>query len=103
MGGNARLAESSVLGSLPRAVAAYIDSIVDSTRRVLADDLVGMYSIGSIALGDFKAATSDVDVIVVTSGSLPLDRRHALADAVAALAVPVRGLEYVVYPRESLR
>jgi hypothetical protein len=98
----AMTAAHELLRPLPPSVSDYLDSIVGATRAQLGEDLVGICAIGSIALGDFQPATSDVDLIVVTADSLPMDRRHALADAVAGLPIPVRGLECVVYPRQAL-
>ena len=58
---------------------------------------------GSIALVDFQPATSDVDLLVATRSTLSHGRLAELADGVAAVSIPVRGLEYVVYPLAALR
>src|SRR5205809_701160 len=85
------------------AVAAFVDGVRNATEHILRDGVAGIYLIGSVAFADFQAASSDVDVIVVTKRSLPLDDRQHLADGVAAVPIPVRGLEFVVYPREVLQ
>ncbi len=74
-----------------------------ATRSSLRDDLEAIYITGSIALGDFQPATSDVDLLVATRSTLPHGRLAELADGVAAVSIPVRGLEYVVYPLAALR
>lgn len=56
--------------SLPPEVAALIDALLAGIRDALADNLVGVYLCGSLALGDFDPEKSDVDVLVVTE--LPL-------------------------------
>src|SRR4051812_42100105 len=83
-------------------VAAFVDGVRNATENILRDGVAGIYLIGSVAFADFQAASSDVDVIVVTKRSLTLDERQHLADAVAAVPIPVRGLEFVVYPRGAL-
>ncbi|HVU13359.1 MAG TPA: nucleotidyltransferase domain-containing protein, partial [Phototrophicaceae bacterium] len=50
---------------------------------ILGEYMVGMYVYGSLALGDFDPATSDIDFVVVTDGGISvdtfvaLDRMHA--------------------------
>jgi hypothetical protein len=66
---------------------------------VLGEELVGIYLMGSAALGGYAHGRSDVDVAAVVRG--PLDR--PVKDAVVAalrheaLPCPARGLELVVY------
>jgi hypothetical protein len=67
-------------------------------RRLLGDDLVAAWLVGSGALGG-AVARSDVDVVAVTAGDLPGGRRQAVVDALRELAMtwPLRGLELVFY------
>jgi hypothetical protein len=71
--------------------------------RLLGDDLVAAYLIGSGALGG-AAAQSDVDVVAVCAADPPDRRRQAVAAGLGDLAMswPVRGLELVLYPRAAL-
>ncbi len=48
-------------------------------RAVLGERWVGTYVNGSLALGDFRPETSDVDFLVAVSGELPEDDVLALA------------------------
>jgi hypothetical protein len=61
-----------------------------------------MYLIGSLAFDDFQPPTSDVDILVVTNAMTPRPTLQALADDIARIPIPVRGLEYVVYPRPAV-
>ena len=88
---------------VPGPVARYLSGLLAATRSSLHDDLEAIYVTGSIALGDFQPATSDVDLLVATRSTLPHGRLAELADGVAAVSIPVRGLEYVVYPLAALR
>jgi mannose-6-phosphate isomerase-like protein (cupin superfamily) len=72
-------------------------------RRLLGDDLVAAYLIGSGALGG-AAAQSDVDVVAVCATDPPEERRRAVAAALGELAMtwPLRGLELVLYARAAV-
>jgi hypothetical protein len=80
-------------------LTGYLDELVDAMAGVAELDAV--YVIGSAALGAYVQGESDVDVIAVTSRSLDLDERRALAKAAEAVPCPARKLELVVYPRGS--
>jgi mannose-6-phosphate isomerase-like protein (cupin superfamily) len=73
-------------------------------RRLLGDDLVAVYLIGSGALGGVAPAVSDVDIVAVCTTALPGERRRAVLDGLATLAMtwPLRGLELVLYAREAV-
>jgi predicted nucleotidyltransferase len=58
--------------------------------------IVEAFLLGSGAAGGFDPATSDVDVTVVVERPTG-DDRAALVEAVAAIDVPVRSLELVLY------
>jgi hypothetical protein len=80
-------------------LTGYLDELVDAMAGVAELDAV--YVIGSAALSAYVQGESDVDVIAVTSRSLDLDERRALAKAAEAVPCPARKLELVVYPRGS--
>ena len=86
---------------IPPELVTYLDRLVG----VLTDavELEAVYLVGSAGLGAYEHGRSDVDVVAVTSRSLSVDERRALAAAVEAVPVPARKLELVVYPRGSDR
>jgi hypothetical protein len=45
--------------------------LLAEAQGILGDQFVGMYLDGSLALGDFDEATSDIDVLVLTADFLP--------------------------------
>jgi predicted nucleotidyltransferase len=55
-----------------------LDELVRGLGEVLGDELVGVYLHGSLALGCFNPALSDVDVLMVTRRPLRSDRRDVL-------------------------
>lgn len=83
----------------PTQLAEYLDELVGRVRRLLGNDLVGVYLAGSGALGGYVHGRSDVDVAVVARGPLSRTTKEALVAALRreALPCPARGLELVVY------
>jgi Domain of unknown function (DUF4111) len=85
-----------------RAVARLLAGVV----QALGDDLVGLYLSGSLGLGDFDPASSDVDVLVATAGPLPgpaVERLRQLHAALRAEGGWAARLEVVYLPLAALR
>ena len=74
---------------------------VGRLRRLLGDDLVGAWLIGSGALGGAVAESSDLDLVAVCAHAPSGDLIQQLVAALTeeAMTWPVRGLEFVLYPR----
>jgi len=70
---------------------------------VLGDGLVGVYFVGSAALGGYVPGQSDLDVVAVCEKPIPPGRRPQMAEKVFALTAdcPARGLEFTLYRREA--
>lgn len=85
------------------AESAYLDELAARLRRLLGEDLVGVYVGGSYALGDYEPGRSDLDVAAVVAGPLAERRRAELVAALRheSLACPARGLELVVYTAKA--
>jgi hypothetical protein len=86
---------------LPPEIVEYLGELVGRLHAQLGRRLAGAWLTGSGALGDFDAARSDVDVQAVATGRLARPELERLAAALShpALRCPVRGLEFVLYPR----
>ena len=54
------------MAEYPAEVAALFDDLTAHFRRLLGEELVGIYLFGSLTQGSFDAARSDIDVMVVT-------------------------------------
>jgi hypothetical protein len=78
-------------------VEAYLREL--SGRAQETADVVGVYVGGSFALGAYQPGRSDLDVAVVTPGSIAWPVKDALIAELRheALPCPARGLELVVY------
>ena len=92
------------LRQAPEAVRRYVMAVADRVSRVFGPDVVGTYTTGSLALGDFRAGRSDVDLMTVIDGD---DHRDDCLDLAAILdhsrlPCPAAGLELVVYARSTV-
>lgn len=89
----------------PSYVNQLLDEIVDTMKRLLGDNLVGVYLHGSLAMGSFNPNSSDIDFLVVTKSRLSLELRRSLATAMIALAryAPAKGIEMSVLTVETLK
>jgi hypothetical protein len=56
----------------------HVEDLVQDLQDVVGDDLVGVYLHGSLALGCFNPALSDLDLLVVTARALTPEQRQAL-------------------------
>jgi len=81
-------------------VEPLLEAFASGVEGVLADDLVGVYIHGSLALGGFDPRNSDVDFLVATRDVLEPDTVARLAALHRALGEQLDG-SYV--PRDVLR
>jgi hypothetical protein len=84
---------------LDEATSIYVRAVVDLLRRLLGDSLLGVYLVGSGAMGGFDPRTSDVDLAAVVTRSPSTERKREVVRSLShtALPCPVRKLELVVY------
>lgn len=80
-------------------------AIAEVLHTHLGDDLVGVYFVGSLALGGYVSGESDIDIAAVCEVSLSEPLRLNIAAAVADETdrCPARGLEFTLYRREVAR
>jgi hypothetical protein len=86
----------------PPDVAAFGDQVTEVLSHTLGADLVGVYFVGSVALGGYVPGQSDIDVVAVSHSALTEAQKQRVASAVvaASAACPARGLELTLYRRE---
>jgi Domain of unknown function (DUF4111) len=77
---------------------------VGGLRRLLGDELVGAWLIGSGALGGAVAESSDLDLVAVCAHAPSDDLIQQLVAGLTeeAMTWPVRGLEFVLYSRAAV-
>lgn len=85
-------------------VARYAQEVVNRVRGVLGDELLGAYLIGSGSLGGYEAGPSDIDIIAICARPVERSTKEALARELdhRALPCPARGLEFVLYPKDTV-
>ncbi len=76
--------------------------VADAVAGVLGVDLVGVYFVGSVAVGGYVPGESDVDVVAVSEVALSDQQRRSIASAIvdASARCPARGLEFTMYCRD---
>ncbi len=81
---------------------ALLESYVAQCREILAGMLVGVYLHGSAAMGCFNGSQSDIDLLIVVSGSIPDVTKRRLMDMTVAHNehAPAKGIEMSVVCRE---
>lgn len=67
-------------------IAALLDALTLGIHETLDDNLVGVYLRGSLAMGDFDPATSDVDFFTITERPITAGEFEALFSLHEALA-----------------
>src|ERR1700746_3353754 len=67
-GGGRSMADTGAV--LPATVAGMFDGYLEAGRRVAPGQLAAVYAVGSLALGDFSARQSNVDLVVVAEPRL---------------------------------
>ncbi|HEU0238185.1 MAG TPA: aminoglycoside adenylyltransferase domain-containing protein [Micromonosporaceae bacterium] len=72
-------------------IHGYGNRLAAAIRGVVADDLVGVYVHGSVALGGFRPDRSDVDVLAVVAQTLSPNQQATAGEALLAAAFPCPG------------
>lgn len=87
---------------LTSEVAVFGDQVAEVLAGTLGTDLVGVYFVGSVALGGYVPGESDIDIAAVSNSALTDPQKQRVASAVveASAACPARGLEFTLYRRE---
>ncbi|MFW5691812.1 MAG: aminoglycoside adenylyltransferase domain-containing protein [Chloroflexota bacterium] len=62
----------------PEGVRGHVESFITMLEDVLADDLTGVYLHGSLAMGCFTPARSDIDLLVVNRQTSSKDQIRAI-------------------------
>jgi hypothetical protein len=83
-------------------VAVFGEHVADILADILGRDLVGVYFVGSVALGGYIPGESDVDMAAISEFALTETRKHHVASAIveASVTCPSRGLEFTLYRRK---
>ena len=90
---------------IPRDVKVVLDEIVEQLRASLRAQLVGVYLHGSVAMSTFNPVSSDIDLITVSSGSVPREHKRTIQKLLLELSLkaPGKGLEISIVTLSSLK
>src|SRR6266496_5875858 len=90
---------------IPQDVRAVVNRYVELADRALPGGIEGLYLVGSIALGDYRAGQSDIDFVAVGGNVLTERERERLRDVHAGLldAVPKPWFDGIYVTWEDLR
>jgi hypothetical protein len=88
------------MATLPDDVSRYLAAVSARVSGVFGDQVVGVYTTGSLALGGYRPGRSDIDVMAVVHDSADLGLRQQLVRQLdhRVLTCPAAGLEFVLYP-----
>jgi hypothetical protein len=83
-------------------IASFGVRVASVLARILGDDLVGVYFVGSVALGGYVPGESDVDIAAVSGSALSEGQKHGVASAIVKVSevCPARGVEFTLYRRD---
>lgn len=82
-------------------ITVFGDQVASALTCILGDDLVGVYFVGSVALGGYVPGESDVDIAAVSESALGEGQKHSVASAIVDVSevCPARGVEFTLYRR----
>jgi hypothetical protein len=80
-------------------ITRFGEHVASVLARTLGDQLVGVYFVGSVALGGYLPGESDVDIAAVSESALSEIRKRSVAAAIVDLSAvcPARGVEFTLY------
>ena len=82
-----------------------INNLVTKSRKILGDNLVGIYLHGSGAMGCFNPVTSDIDLLVIVEDTVSDTTKLQYMDMVVEQnkTAPAKGIELSVVKRDVCR
>jgi predicted nucleotidyltransferase len=86
----------------PEDVVGFGHAVAAVLGAVLTDELVGVYFVGSVALGGYVVGQSDIDILALCRSGVDEETKAALTERLleAAVDCPARGLELTLYRAE---
>lgn len=75
-----------------------LDGFVAQSRRILGSRLTGVYLHGSAAMGCFNSQKSDIDLLIVIKGGLPVRIKRQYMDMAIRMnaQAPAKGIEFSI-------
>lgn len=70
----------------PEDVRGQVAALLEAFQKTLGERLTGVYLHGSLAMGCFNPAGSDLDLLIVTTQPMSLEQKRALIEALLRLS-----------------
>lgn len=89
-----------------RSALETAEELADRCRQALGDDVSGIYLHGSLAMGGFNPAASDIDLLVVVQASPSIEKLRELTRLTLELHAQLqagRNIEYTVAEEKALQ
>ncbi|TLS38039.1 nucleotidyltransferase domain-containing protein [Pseudalkalibacillus caeni] len=86
----------------PYSVQQQLNELNKRLIDILGNDLTGIYLHGSLAMGCFNPARSDIDILAVSSSSLSFKQKETLLDYLLEISNNPHPLEISVLSEASL-
>ena len=87
----------------PEPVRTQIEEFTGAVRRILVDNLLGVYLHGSLAMDCFNPERSDVDILVVTRQGMAVETKRAIAELLLRYSSAPRPIEISFLHTAQLR
>jgi len=87
----------------PHDVRLQIDAFVAGVRKILGPNLAGIYLHGSLAMGCFNRATSDIDLLVVTRQAIRVSSKLRLVRMLLEMSRRPSPIEVTFLSARNLR
>jgi predicted nucleotidyltransferase len=70
----------------PEDVRGQVAALLEAFQKTLGANLIGVYLHGSLAMGCFNPASSDLDLLVITEQPMSLEQKRAIAETLLRLS-----------------
>lgn len=79
-----------------------LDQIVDKSKKIFGEELVGVYLHGSLAMGCFNSDRSDIDVLIVIKKNITDKQKMTFMEDIVELnkLAPSKGIELSIVRKE---
>lgn len=86
----------------PDNVRTQTNAIVGELAAILGTSLIGVYLHGSLAMGCFNPALSDLDLLAVTTGPMPIEIKRRVAESTLRLSGSPQDVELSILAESQL-
>ena len=87
----------------PATVRRQVTGLVDELKRILSENLIGVYIHGSLAMGCFNPERSDLDLLVVTGQGMDLETKRTMVETLLSYSTAPNPIEISFVTEDALR